>query len=198
MADCPRPLQFGDDSEASFFNDPAWSASRSLEAIEHEIALLKLALLGQVVLPEGEMALPDGQHGKELGIGSEYNEVHLIADKRLSLPDPNLLEKISRNRRKRREFFGDRLFEDPAWDMILDLAMARARFQRVAVTSLCIASGVPATTALRWISVLINRGVFQREDDVTDKRRAFISLTDAGAHKVARYFASIETSQLAL
>jgi DNA-binding MarR family transcriptional regulator len=97
-----------------------------------------------------------------------------------------------RNRRKRKDYFGDRLFDDPAWDMILDLAIAKARFRRVSVTSLCIASGVPSTTALRWVSVLVECGLFRRENDDSDRRRAFISLTDAGSLKVARYFADIE------
>jgi len=76
--------------------------------------------------------------------------------------------------------------------MIIDLAIAKARFARVSVTSLCIASGVPSTTALRWIGLLIDRGFFQREDDATDKRRTFISLTDVGMRKVATYFSEAE------
>src|SRR3546814_1843272 len=41
---------------------------------------------------------------------------------------------------------------DPAWDMLLDLYLAAERNTRpVSISSLCIASAVPATTALRWI-----------------------------------------------
>lgn len=118
--------------------------------------------------------------------------------RRPSLPDPLLLEKIARNRRKRSDHFGTGLFADPAWDMIIDLAIAKARYARVSVTSLCIASGVPSTTALRWIGILIEQGLFQREDDATDKRRAFISLTDGGVRKVAKYFNEMESNSLAI
>ena len=59
---------------------------------------------------------------------------------------------------------------------------------RVSVTSLCIASGVPPTTALRWISQLTDAGLFRRVEDDTDRRRAFIQLSDKAADAMARYF----------
>lgn len=62
--------------------------------------------------------------------------------------DPGHLRKIIRARRARDDVFGKDLFADPAWDILLDLAIARAENKQVSVTSLCIASGVPATTAL--------------------------------------------------
>jgi hypothetical protein len=107
------------------------------------------------------------------------------------LPDPKLLETLIGNRLKRREHFGRALVADPAWDMLLDLAVARARFRRVSVSSLCIASGVPSTTALRWIRVLTEEGLIERQDDSQDRRRTFLSLTDKGVEKVASYFALI-------
>ena len=42
--------------------------------------------------------------------------------------------------------------------MLLDLTAARAEHTRVSVTSLCIASGVPPTTALRWIGQMSDAG----------------------------------------
>ncbi len=59
--------------------------------------------------------------------------------------------RIIRQRQLRARFFDGELFADPAWDMLLDLTAARVEARRVSVTSLCIASGVPPTTALRWI-----------------------------------------------
>ena len=89
-------------------------------------------------------------------------------------------------------FFDADLFADPAWDMLLDLTAAHAEGQQVSVTSLCIAAGVPATTALRWIKQLVETGVFERVADAADKRRAFIALSDKSVDAMARYFASIE------
>jgi len=110
---------------------------------------------------------------------------------RISLPDPRFLRRIIRQRQKRALYFDGELFADPAWDMLLDLAAATAEEKRVSVTSLCLASGVPPTTALRWIGQLINAGLAERIDDEIDRRRAFIALTDCGSEAMARYFADM-------
>jgi DNA-binding MarR family transcriptional regulator len=75
--------------------------------------------------------------------------------------------------------------------MLLDLTAARVEHTRVSVTSLCIASGVPPTTALRWITQLTEAGLVERIEDDTDRRRAFIALTDKAADAMARYFAEL-------
>lgn len=107
---------------------------------------------------------------------------------RPALPDPRLVRMIVRQRQQRARYFDGNLFADPAWDMLLDLAAARAEHRRVSVTSLSIASGVPPTTALRWIGLLIDAGLFERIEDNVDRRRTFIVLTDRGADAIARYF----------
>ena len=99
------------------------------------------------------------------------------------------MRQIIRNRQTRGKFFDSELFADPAWDMLLDLTAARAEHLRVSVTSLCIASGVPPTTALRWIGVLSEAGLVKRVEDESDRRRAFIALTDKAADQMAHYFA---------
>lgn len=115
---------------------------------------------------------------------------------RPALPDPRLVRRIIAQRQLRARYFDGDLFADPAWDMLLDLAAARAEHTRVSVTSLCIASGVPPTTALRWIGQMIAAGLLERVDDDTDRRRAFITLTDRAADAIARYFAEIGSSAL--
>lgn len=82
-----------------------------------------------------------------------------------------------RARRLRDRFFPAELFADPAWDMLLDLGAARLEGRKVSVSSLCIAAAVPTTTALRWVKALVDRGLFSRESDPDDARRAFIYLT---------------------
>ena len=112
---------------------------------------------------------------------------------RPALPDPRLVRRIIRQRQLRARFFDGDLFGDPAWDMLLDLTAARAEHTRVSVTSLCIASGVPPTTALRWIGQMSEAGLFQRIEDEADRRRAFVALTDKAADAMARYFAELGT-----
>ena len=108
-----------------------------------------------------------------------------------ALPDPRLVRQIIQHRQSRAKFFDGDLFADPAWDMLLDLTAARVEHQRVSVTSLCIASGVPPTTALRWIGQMTKAGMLERVEDDADKRRAFIALTDPTAEAMARYFAAL-------
>lgn len=110
---------------------------------------------------------------------------------RAPAPDPRLVRQIIRQRQMRGKFFDPELFADPAWDMLLDLTAARAEHLRVSVTSLCIASGVPPTTALRWIGVLTEGGLVKRVEDPSDRRRAFIALSDKAADDMARFFAEI-------
>ncbi len=109
-----------------------------------------------------------------------------------ALPDPRLVRQMIAARQARAKFFDRELFADPAWDMLLDLTAAQAEDQRVSVTSLCIAAEVPATTALRWIKQLVDTGVFKRVADPTDRRRAFIALSEQSSQAMARYFAEVE------
>lgn len=118
----------------------------------------------------------------------------LARSTRPPLPDPKLVRRIIRQRQLRARFFDRDLFADPAWDILLDLTAARAEHARVSVTSLCIASGVPPTTALRWISQMVETGLLERIEDEVDRRRAFIALTDKAADAMARYFAELGTT----
>ncbi|MGB7371010.1 winged helix DNA-binding protein [Erythrobacter sp.] len=112
------------------------------------------------------------------------------------LPDPHFVREVIAARQARRQFFDAELFSDPAWDMLLDLTAAHVEGQPVSVTSLCIAANVPATTALRWLKQMVESGLFVRGADPTDKRRAFIALSDASLEAMSRYFAQIEAPML--
>ena len=104
--------------------------------------------------------------------------------------DATAIRAIIRARRLRESYFPASLFADPAWDMLLDLMAARLEGTPVAVSSLCIASAVPATTALRWIRTLTDKGLLVRVADPRDGRRVFIDLSDQTARMVAEYLRS--------
>lgn len=97
------------------------------------------------------------------------------------------IDEFVRLRSLRSQLFGENLFYDPVWNMLLDLMIARLRGRQISVTSLCIASGVPETTALRLIGDLTRRAVLVRKDDASDGRRVFIELTNRHANAVARW-----------
>ena len=76
--------------------------------------------------------------------------------------------------------------------MLLDLTAAHAEGQKVSVTSLCIAANVPATTALRWLTQMVETGVLQRVADPADRRRVFIELSERARAGMAGYFAALQ------
>ena len=102
------------------------------------------------------------------------------------------VERMLRARRTRDKIFGDELFADPAWDMLLESLAAHLRRQKISVSGLCAVAAVPATTALRWIVKLEQEGLLTREDDPLDHRRTWICITDAGLSAMLRYFESVE------
>jgi DNA-binding MarR family transcriptional regulator len=101
---------------------------------------------------------------------------------------------VIRARRLRSRFFADDLFADPAWDMLLDLLQAEIAQLRVPVSSLCIAAAVPATTALRWLKTMTDKGLFVRRADPHDGRRVFVELAPEASVALRRYFAEVGTA----
>jgi len=83
---------------------------------------------------------------------------------------------LLRKETKRREIGGGELFGDPAWAMLLDLLLAKIEGRRVSVSSACIASGAPMSTALRLVRRLVDEAVLCRLPDEQDRRRHFLAI----------------------
>lgn len=91
---------------------------------------------------------------------------------------------IYRLRRIREEVFGPSLFSDPSWDILLDLYIAAEKGKKVSVSSACVASASPATTALRHLSALVKYGLVSRQNSDVDSRVVWVELTHSGHDKV--------------
>ena len=102
-----------------------------------------------------------------------------------------LASALLRGRRKRARVIRNIDFGKPAWDVLLELYVARAANTLVSVSSLCIASGVPTTTALRWIARLEHTGHIERTPDPRDRRRYFLSITSVAYRDVDRWLDSM-------
>lgn len=124
-------------------------------------------------------------------IGSAFSFVAQHSHDETGLPNPKIVRAVIANRRAREKFFDPGLFADAAWDMLLDLTAAEAESRKVSVTSLCIASGVPTTTALRWVRHLVDIGLFCRTPDPSDARRFFIVLGEEARESMTGYFKSL-------
>lgn len=92
-----------------------------------------------------------------------------------------MAENLYRFRRRRDALmtarFGSDIFADPAWDIILDLYIHNSKNQDVCVTSACAAAMVPITTALRYITVLSDRGLIERSRNQKDGRSYLLRLS---------------------
>lgn len=177
-----------------------------LRELGEEDRLMLLRLTEQVGrIAERLEKLPSGQRagGGAFRLESpapawRSNEPGEGGSERPRLPHASIIRRAIKHRHARARFFDPDLFADPAWDILLDLAAARAERQRVSVTSLCIASGVPATTALRWIGQMVEGGLLVRVADPHDRRRAYIALADTTADAMALYFAEIGVEHASL
>ncbi|WP_336986285.1 MarR family winged helix-turn-helix transcriptional regulator [Altererythrobacter aquiaggeris] len=109
--------------------------------------------------------------------------VHAQIDYDLGL----VAENLYRERRHRDQYFESSLFGEPAWDILLDLFLHRAKGVQITVTSACLASSVPATTALRWINVLIDQGLVAKMASKTDARVQFLYLSPKGILAIRNY-----------
>lgn len=112
-----------------------------------------------------------------------------------SAPTAEFVRGIINARAARRRFFSNDLFADPAWDILLELYALRSLQQRTSVSKLCLAAGVPTTTALRWIEKLLSERLVEREPDPLDGRRVWISLSDHGLDVMTSYLQAIAGSR---
>jgi DNA-binding MarR family transcriptional regulator len=104
------------------------------------------------------------------------------------LDDPQLLAsaaaEIYRMRRARDRIMPPGLTGEPAWDILL--ALYSEEPSELTVSSVCYGSGVPPTTASRWIGVLTARGLVERKQHPRDDRVILVSLTANGRLVVER------------
>ncbi len=156
------------------------SAAARLQRLNGEVARIAdiLARLAQSEEASGDVA--DRRSGYDPGPIAATQDPVTAQEVRRAI-------QLRRLRDKHFEMFGEGLFEDPAWDMLLDLYAAELEEQQVSVSSLCIAAAVAPTTALRWIAKMTQIGLFVRHPDPLDRRRAFMGLSRPAAEAMRSY-----------
>lgn len=88
------------------------------------------------------------------------------------------IQSVLKIRQMRKNIISDEIFADPAWDILLDLTLAKLEDRTTSISSLCVAACVPNTTALRWINNLLDVGILVKYPDVIDRRRHYITISD--------------------
>jgi MoxR-like ATPase len=101
-------------------------------------------------------------------------------------------ERAYADRRSRSDEFEDqRIFGEPAWDILLDLFIHQTRHEEVTVKSACVDSRAPETTTMRWLLALDGEGLIRIDHDPKDETRKMVSLTAEGYESMLRYLEKI-------
>lgn len=155
--------------------------NRALEPASSREALAELRRPGEDIAAQPKKA--SGESDQAL--------THPISDQFLGTSRIDNVKGVIEARRLRTTYLADDLFADPAWDILLDLFHSEMSQKPVSVSSLCTASAVPATTALRWIKTMTERGLITRRGDTKDARRVFVELSPSTSEAMCRYFDAI-------
>jgi DNA-binding MarR family transcriptional regulator len=102
------------------------------------------------------------------------------------------VEGILSSRRKREQIFGNQLFADPAWDILLVLYAFHLGGRCATTMDICKRTAAPQTTSLRWICRLEREGLVVRTTDEEDRRRTFVRLSDGALKKSKQLFTELE------
>ncbi|WP_185679465.1 winged helix DNA-binding protein [Novosphingobium piscinae] len=97
-------------------------------------------------------------------------------------------ERVWEARRARAQVIAPHLLGEPGWDMMIDLFIAERQGRVSLVKSVCLASGVPYTTAWRWLRVLEREGLVRLTSDSKDLRRVVVRISESGYAKMFDYF----------
>lgn len=95
-------------------------------------------------------------------------------------------------RRVREKAFGEYVFDDAGWDILLDLFACDGRGSTV--KSLCATARRPHTSTLRIIDKLVSAGLINKSTDGLDRRQTRITPTDLASASMCFVFENINKS----
>lgn len=99
---------------------------------------------------------------------------------------PALARKLYEFGYRRSKFLPSGLFGEPAWYILLDLYASEAEGRAISATSASLASGAPATTGLRVIRILEDKGLICKGKAGSDRRRCDVQLTLEGRSAIEK------------
>ncbi|WP_417593931.1 MarR family transcriptional regulator [Parasphingorhabdus sp.] len=80
---------------------------------------------------------------------------------------------------------GNGLFADSCWNMCLDIYICGLKGERVTVSAIAHSSGIPMTTAMRYINVMVGQGLITKTPNPADNRMIFVSTSEDCMNKIA-------------
>jgi hypothetical protein len=100
---------------------------------------------------------------------------------------------ILHGREIRAQFMPADWFCDPAWDLLLRLYEAHADRRTTTMGELIDLTRLKATTASRWVDIIVGKGWATRRRCPRDHRRVFVQLTETGIDAMERYFEALRS-----
>ncbi len=85
---------------------------------------------------------------------------------------------------------GNGLFADSCWIMCLDIYVCDLKDERVTVSAIAHSSGIPMTTAMRYINVMAEQGLIVKTPNPADNRMVFVSASDDCRNKIEALLSS--------
>lgn len=132
--------------------------------------------------------LPRGAPFERLHGLREVNSLHDFLPKsaRPFTPTEDHMRSILVARRARSEIFGEGLFADPAWDILLELYAANLGQRTIDLSELSRALELPSSIIRRWIAALEARGLLCLASAPTVEDGATCVLTTQAAERMER------------
>lgn len=120
----------------------------------------------------------------EIKINTKLNKNSISNDFELII----FLEKYMKNRKLRNISINSTLFINPSWDILVELCYARLVRKPEYVSSIVTAGGSPPTTGLRHLSRLHKLGYIERENQLHDRRRVMVKISDSAFNSMKEFF----------
>jgi len=165
---------------AIMLNDMADSSTKSPDYVDkiRMIAAELSTLADEIQGGASPLEKEDIRSDNEYLIASDPESERTVQydDMRLAV----LARSIHKLRSRRMHWFHKSLFSEPVWDMLLEAFFLTVVGKPIMTKSLMHGSGVAPTTALRWIDVLVENNIVEREKNKWDPRVTNIHMTKKG------------------
>lgn len=141
----------------------------------------------RTAIPSGSFHVREG-HIPRIGVPvAEHDQSSLLRARRTAT-----LTRIIRARTRRSALFSAELVADPAWDILLELSLARLEGRTVSIAELVRLSPVGENIVLRWVDKLAQDGWIRAEVDASDARGAQLDLSEKAADAMQKWISEFE------
>ncbi len=153
----------------------------TIDSIESELAKLRVTM----ELANEQFEILD----KKLSESGGSSDSEQIARSR-KLPPSDLMARAEQclqwGRLKSRTLdFGNGLFSDSCWNMCLDIYICGLKDEQVTVSAIAHSSGIPMTTAMRYINVMVEQGLLEKSQNPDDNRMIFVTVSPEYQERIA-------------